>query len=272
MERIDDWDAYRKRVGTVRRLTPAYSSNVYISPEQVERWCADGRLKAITTDKAVLFLLSDRDFFHIYHVAEDQAALAAALASLPVGLYTADLVGQGCAVEQLCGIYAGAGFEQRAFLSRMSLTQPPVARIENGADFVAPEVASAADAPQVAALLDRLLDRFTEQLPDLAELERAAETGRLLLVRRSGEIAGMLMYDLRGQLAHLRYWHVDNDAQGQGIGRQLMAEFLSRCEQARRIILWVIGDNKRSIAIYRHYGFAEDGLLDRIMILRKESL
>lgn len=50
-----------------------------------------------------------------------------------------------------------------------------------------------------------------------------------------------------------------------------MAGFLSRCAQARRIVLWVIGDNERSIAIYRHYGFAAEGLLDRIMTLHKDQ-
>ena len=45
-----------------------------------------------------------------------------------------------------------------------------------------------------------------------------------------------------------------------------MSSFLERCAQARRIVLWVIGDNARSIAIYRHYGFETDGLIDRIMI------
>jgi RimJ/RimL family protein N-acetyltransferase len=49
-----------------------------------------------------------------------------------------------------------------------------------------------------------------------------------------------------------------------------MSSFLARCAQAQRLVLWVIGDNQRSIAIYRHYGFELDGLLDRIMILRRE--
>ena len=107
-------------------------------------------------------------------------------------------------------------------------------------------------------------------LPDEGELGEAAADGRILLVRRAASIAGLLMYDTKGQLAHLRYWHVDRDALGTGIGRELMGGFLTRCAPARRIVLWVMADNDRSIAIYRHYGFAADGLLDRIMTMHKD--
>ena len=127
------------------------------------------------------------------------------------------------------------------------------------------------DANEVAAFLDRLLDPLAEQLPKRDELGAAARAGRLLLVRQEEVTAGMLMYDIQGQLAHLRFWHVNPDARGTGIGRRLMATFLSRCAETRRIVLWVIGNNDRSIGIYRHYGFKTDGLLDRIMIVNKDQ-
>ena len=127
------------------------------------------------------------------------------------------------------------------------------------------------DADDIAFFLGGLLDRLTEQIPDLDELRLAASEGRLLVQRRGSIVAGMLMYDLNGQTAHLRFWHVAPDARGTGVGRGLMTMFLSRCVHVKRIVLWVIGDNHRSIAIYRHYGFDTDGLLDRVMISDKET-
>ena len=38
---------------------------------------------------------------------------------------------------------------------------------------------------------------------------------------------------------------------------------------AKRAILWVVRDNADAIAKYRHYGFREDTLVDRIMIRRR---
>lgn len=266
MELLRDWDAYQACVGAVRRATPAYTSNLYAPREQVERWCAAGHLRALVKNGAALLLRADRDFHHVYHVAGDQLALGAALAILPAGTYTTDLVGQGDGLDQVCSTYAANGFAPHSFLQRMSRVQAPG---EPSQWDVA--AATADDAPQVAAFLDRLLDRFAEQVPDLDELRREALAGRLLLVRRGAAVAGMLMYELKGRTAQLRFWHVDDGARGEGVGRRLMAGFLARCAQAQRLVLWVIGDNERSIAIYRHYGFVPDGLLDRIMILHKEQ-
>lgn len=264
MEPLRDWGAYQRCVGAVRRTTPDYTSNLYAAREQVERWIAAGQLRALATGTAALLLRADRDFHHIYHVAADQPALGAALALLPAGTFTTDLVGQGDSLDHVCATYAAKGFAPHSFLQRMSRVQEPGDAGQG--DVVA---ATADDAPQVVAFLDRLLDRFVEQVPDLDELRREARAGRLLIVRRNDLVAGILIYSLKGRAAELRFWHVDADARGAGFGRQLMASFLARCAQAQRLTLWVIGDNERSISIYSHYGFAPDGLLDRIMILRK---
>ena len=267
MEPVRDLDGFRRRVGAVRRGTPAFTSNLYAVAEQVERWCADERLHAIEREGAVLLLQADRDFHHVFHVAEDWRALQSVLETLPAGLYAADLVGRDDPLDADCRAYAAAGFADHAWLRRMVRLQP--AGVAGGGEALA---ASAGDARDVAALLDRLLDRFAEQVPDVDELERAAGEGRLLLVREADAVAGMLMYDLKGQSAQLRFWHVDEHLHGRGVGRRLMEAFLARCAGARRLVLWVIGDNARSIAIYRRYGFAPDGLIDRIMTLRKEQL
>lgn len=267
MEPLSDWNAFQSLTGLVSRGVPGFSTNLYAGREQVARWCASGRLRGLVADGAVLVLRGDRDFDHVYHVARDKAALAAALTLLPTGRYATDLVGRGEALDQACNIYAAGGFLPHAVLCRMARNGAPD-RLPAGDDV---EVAVPGEVDEIAAFLDRLLDRFTEQLPESAELRDAARDGRLLLVRSGSALAGMLMYDVHGQLAHLRFWHVDVDARGNGVGRRLMAGFLSRCANARRIVLWVIGENHRSIAIYRHYGFETDGLLDRIMISNKDQ-
>lgn len=271
MRSVKDWDDYRKSVAAIPRLTPAYTTNFYAAREDLEHWCRSGRLNAIEADGATLFLLSDHDFHHVYHVAEDPDKLSKALATLPGGTYVTDLVGKGEAIDHLSAAYAKAGFSRHTFLRRMVMIQSSLGtKLGSHLDVSAPDVASVEDLPEIAALLERLLDRFSEQLPQVVELEQSARLGQLLFVRRGEAIAGVLMYEVQGQLAHLRLWHVDASVRGAGIGRKLMAAFFARTAEVRRRVLWVIGDNTRSIDIYRHYGFAEDGLLDQIMILRKK--
>lgn len=264
MESIRDWDAYQRCVGAVRRTTD-YTSNLYAPREQVERWTAAGRLRALATDGAALLLRADRDFHHVHHVAVDQRALGAALTRLGGGTYTTDLVGRGDMLDRVCATYAANGFAPHCFLQRMSRVQTPDEPGDGDAAAATPD-----DAPEVAEFLERLLDRFSDQVPDVDELRREACAGRLIIVRRGDAVAGILIYALKGRAAELRFWHVDPDAHGEGIGRRLMASFLARCAQAQRLTLWVNGTNERSISIYNHYGFAPDGLLDRIMIRHEE--
>lgn len=271
MDPLRDWNALQDLTSAVPRGAAGYSTNLYGGREQVERWCAADRLRVLVADGAVLVLRADRDFRHVYHVARDLSALTAALRLLPAGLYTTDLVGRGDVLDRVCEAHAAAGFAHHAFLRRMGRGQATEPLLVEASDEDGVVTATAEDADAVAAFLDRLLDRFTEQLPEHDELREAAEGGRLLLVRRGSDLAGMLMYDVQGQLAHLRFWHVDPAVQGAGVGRRLMASFLSRCAGARRIVLWVVGNNDRSIAIYRHYGFETDGLLDRVMTRNKDQ-
>jgi ribosomal protein S18 acetylase RimI-like enzyme len=266
MEVLRDWGALQHHLNAVSRFESGYSTNLYAPREQVDRWCATGSLRILSGEGATLVLRTDRDFDHIYHVARSQDALGTALAALKRGTYTTDLIGEGEALDPVCATYAANGFSPRTTLIRMTRGQP--GETPETEDVVQ---ATADDAPAVAALLDRLLDPLAEQVPNVEELRREAHAGRLLIVHHHGELAGMLLYDLKGRTAHLRFWHVDGKAQGGGVGRRLMAAFLSRCAAAQRLVLWVIGDNERSIAIYRHYGFAPDGLLDRIMVRQEQS-
>lgn len=267
MEQVHDREALMRSINDVSRSAAGYSTNLYAAVDQLDRWLAAAPLWMLQAPGTLLVLRPDRDFQRIYHAAEDLLALTEALATLPPGRYVTDLVGRGEGLDRACAAYAGAGFGHHAFLARMSCTQAPAALAASDTMVAA----TSADVPAVAAFLDRLLDRLAEQLPDRDELFAAAAEGRLLVVRHDATVTGMLMYDIKGQLAHLRFWHVAPEAWGKGVGRRLMIDFLARCAAMRRIVLWVIGDNHRSIAIYRHYGFVADGLVDCIMTLQKDT-
>lgn len=276
------WRAVRKPMGTahlnllqqcidaIPRGGEEYTTNLYADRKQLEHWSQQTLLQVKTTlDGTVLVLRADRGFNHLYHVAQSRDALISALKTLPPGRYVADLVGKGDMLDKVCAAYASAGFTSHSFLRRMTRTSH-IHVLNDASSQNVTELAHPETVPAVAAFLDDLLDPLTEQLPNTGELTAAAQDGRLLVVNRRDVLAGMLMYDFKGQVAHLRFWHVAPSAWGTGVGRALMAGFLKRCVQSQRIVLWVIGSNDRSIAIYRHYGFETDGLLDQIMTLHKD--
>jgi RimJ/RimL family protein N-acetyltransferase len=122
------------------------------------------------------------------------------------------------------------------------------------------------DAPAVHSFLARLLDRYTEQLPEKDEIEASAAQGSLLVVRRGEDLGGILIFEATGQTSVLRYWFVNDRFRDQGIGARLIKTFFRICRGSRRIVLWVIADNHDSIAKYGHYRFQPEGLVDRVMI------
>jgi len=143
------------------------------------------------------------------------------------------------------------------------------ARAEYGSD---PEVAVAAaqDAPGVHAFLCGLLDPLVDQVPEPDEVRAAAERRNILVVRRGGEIGGVLVFETAGVTAILRYWYCGPRFRRQGIGARLIETFFYLRRAGRRIVVWVVDDNFDAIAKYRRYGFFQEGLVDRIMICKGE--
>lgn len=115
---------------------------------------------------------------------------------------------------------------------------------------------------------------FETEVPDATEMarRRAEVLGRglpWLVAEREGRILGYAYANyFRPRLAY-RFCLEDSiylhpEAQGQGVGRLLLAELLARCEAAgARQMLAVIGDsaNQGSIGVHTALGFEHTGIL-----------
>lgn len=115
---------------------------------------------------------------------------------------------------------------------------------------------------------------FETEVPDATEMarRRAEVLGRglpWLVAEREGRILGYAYANyFRPRLAY-RFCLEDSiylhpDAQGQGVGRLLLAELIARCEAAgARQMLAVIGDsaNQGSIGVHTALGFEHTGIL-----------
>ncbi|MBB2485772.1 N-acetyltransferase [Mitsuaria sp. WAJ17] len=115
---------------------------------------------------------------------------------------------------------------------------------------------------------------FETDVPDLAEMARrrteVLSRGLPYLVAQRGEqILGYAYANyFRPRMAY-RFCVEDSiylapSAQGQGVGRLLLAELIARCERAgARQMLAVIGDsqNHGSVGVHRALGFEPTGLL-----------
>ena len=265
--RADLLDAFER----VRRAGGAPVTNWFATPERIDYWIGRNSLSLLPGERALLILRRDRGFDRVYHSAADPAALSAALRSASEepavnGILTADLVGRPQDLEPVAGIYRENGFADHKCLVRLIRMATPEEVAEPEPDVA---VAGSADVAAIAAFLGRLLDPYADQIPDEDEIREAAFRGNFILVRRGDSVGGLLLFESMGLTSHLRYWYVDDGARNQGVGARLIRQYFRLCIGSRRFILWVVRDNADAIARYRHYGFREDTLVDRIMIRRR---
>ena len=168
-------------------------------------------------------------------------------------------------MEALAAVYRAHGFRDYMTLVRMVRMGAPAL---DGDDA---EVATADDVPAIGSFLDGILDRYYDQIPEPGEVLDAVQAGNLLVVRRGGEVGGVLWSETTGLTTHLRYWYVHPQFVNQGIGARLIRTYFRRAAACRRFILWVIANNADSIARYEHYGFRRENLVDRIMMKAGDS-
>lgn len=251
----------------IRSRGAAFTSNLFAGADQMQGWIERGELRCVEGAGALLLFRQDRGFHRIYHAAADFGTLSATLASLatratvPATLIS-DLVGPPELICSIARIYAEHGFSEYARLIRMArggvspCDTPPRCNIASaGLDTV----------PAISRFLEERLDPLVDQIPTVSNLKAAATSGEILAVWRSAKPAGVLIFGNSKLSATLRYWYVDRDFQGQGIGSGLMKAFFHSCPDARRVVLWVAAVNAESIAKYRHFGFNPERMEDRIM-------
>jgi ribosomal protein S18 acetylase RimI-like enzyme len=254
----------------VRRAGTAPSTNWFATPDRIDQWIGRNGLSMLPGERALLILRRDHGFHRVYHAAADLDSLSAVLRSASEelaahGLLTADLIGRPLDLEPITAIYRESGFADHNCLVRMIRLAPPDAIADSEPDV---EFAAPADAASISVFLNRLLDPYTDQIPDEDELREAAARRNLILIRNGPSVGGMLLFETTGLTSHLRYWYVDDSARNRGIGARLIRQFFRVCGGSKRLILWVVRDNSDAIAKYRHYGFQPETLVDRIMIRR----
>lgn len=115
---------------------------------------------------------------------------------------------------------------------------------------------------------------FETDVPDRAEMARRrtevlSRSLPYLVAERDGQVLGFAYANyFRPRLAY-RYFVEDSiylspQAQGQGVGRLLLAELIARCEAAgARQMIAVIGDsqNAGSVGVHRALGFEDVGVM-----------
>jgi ribosomal protein S18 acetylase RimI-like enzyme len=148
-------------------------------------------------------------------------------------------------------------------LARPAQAASEAAGISTGSNV---EFAVKEDANAILNLLELSFDRYADQLPALYEIEAALSNRQVLAVKHDGQVAALVHFETQGFTSTVRFWVVAPQYRSHGYGSAVIREYFAMHGNVRRFILWVTAQNENAIQKYRHYGYAPDGLVDRVLV------
>lgn len=229
-------------------------------------WCAKGAFFAWEHADATFLGRRQADFCSLYFFASSAEALREAVAGEALAQFhrrvVLDVVGPDILRQPVVDVLQAEGFVKVSELVRMTRRTPectdlPVINILPPDDR---------DIPDIQAIFREHFNPEVEQLPSDAELVRWIEKGGVLAHRDDrGKVHSFIIYDLSKASLYLRYWFVNPQVRGQGVGGALMRTMFFHAKDTKRQYFWVIADNSNAIVRYQHYGFQFEPMRDIVL-------
>jgi hypothetical protein len=257
-------------IQSVKSRAPEFCTNFFPPQRKMQGWIDHGELLGEVRNRAAFFLRKDRDFWHLYFCAANHESLAREITGLPElknEPVAVDLIGNEVVSNDLSNLLQSEGFRPYRTLYRMARIRQSDSPA-SGAGSASVDYAMSSDAPVIWELLGRTFDRYAEQLPALYEIETAIDHHQILTAKHNGALAGLLFFETQGLTSTVRYWLVDEPFRAFRFGSALMQRYFAAQSAVRRFVLWVLSDNESALQKYRHYGYAADGLVDRVLLNR----
>ncbi|MFO0427080.1 MAG: GNAT family N-acetyltransferase [Planctomyces sp.] len=257
---------------TIRRKAASLVTNFFIDRLTLGQWIARKELMCWNGGDVLLLHRPqpEHHFCRLYFAASSTDALSIGLGSAVHAcrdVLVTDLIGPADRLSStdfgLRTIFLEQGFVARSVLHRMVADLP--LNIESRNDRVTIATAEASDLPEIRIALLNDFDPLVDQFPDTSEWQTALEQGLMLVGRVDGEFCGFLQSEPGAGSCRIRYWSVVSAFRGCRIGSALMQEFCRRNPKMKRIQLWVKEENEAASALYRHYGFRPEGLVDYVV-------
>jgi len=272
MEKVESIEQLKELIAYVRNMRQGFVTNFYLDEEKHAAWIRTGGFLFDKYEDTV-FLLFDHDtpdsekyFTNMFYISTSEDAMLARLKEYPkkyiYDLYILDIVGRDAMclplVEKLKAMH---GYNEMT-LVRMTRINGILDERAKGENVV---YATRNDVKGVNEMLHTHFDEQMEQLPLEEELEKMAEHKHILLCKRDGKNAGIILFDKNATTIHWRYWCVLPEYRNRGVGSELWHHLLWEGRDTKRMILWVRLDNENAMVRQEHYGFKKENMYDYII-------
>lgn len=261
MKAVNSFDEVRTYIAKVRSLRKGFLTNFFPEQKKIDIWTSHECLYVVEGGETAIFLKKDDGFTYILYCATTKAQLFDALASLPEDAYVFDQIVDARTDASLLDGFKSLGFEVRKSLVRMSRINTDIDRFEIDDSFNASET----DLPLIEEMLHVYFDKYSEQLPSIEELSGFLSANHIIVKKIDAKIAGLILYDQTPTTIHWRYWLVNPEFRGQGVGSMLHNEYNRRASSCKRQILWVVEDNYNAKVRHEHYGYQYEAMKDYVL-------
>lgn len=259
-----------ERIVVLRDLKEGFLTNIFFGASTVDMWGYSNKSATLNVLGKSLFVLRENEgFFNLYFASTTPKQLTAdlsnfmATASLQLPILV-DLIGRNKDFPSIEQPFTDNGYSQYCSLMRMSR---PITQ-----EVLLPQkeitYATKEQAKQIHELLHCYFDPFSEQLPTLPQIEQWTEQKRILIREIDKKIAGFLIFEINGITSYLRYWFTHPNYRDKKVGSGLLRHFFAESSSTTRQLFWVIQNNDNAIIRYRHYGFKEENMFDKVLIFK----
>jgi len=271
MDKVESIEQLKELILYVRNLRQGFVTNFYLDEEKHAAWIRTGEFQYDKWDDTV-FLLFDhyspdnaKYFTNMFYISTSEDAMLKRLKEYPekyiYDLYVLDIVGR----DTMCLPLVEKLKAMRGYNDATLVRMTRVGAVSDQLSAISCQYAEKKDIGKIYKLLHTHFDEQLEQLPLEEELEKMVEQKHILFSKREGKVAGMLLFDLNASTLYLRYWLVLPEYRNQGVGSELLRQFLCEGRETKRQILWVKQDNENAIVRYEHYGFKKENMYDFII-------
>jgi hypothetical protein len=214
------------------------------------------------TERSLVFLTEDLDFFRLYYLTSDLPELKALMLALPLPGMTVTAYLTRQVVPELDAAFQDAGHKPYAVFRRMSCRSLRECKTNSRLQF--------ATQNDVDDLLQRLQTNFApgyaDHLPSRAMLADYVRQRWVLVSRRDGVIAGYLVFQIAGKQVVYNYSFNASDDPSDFLLLQDNFYGLVAAQGIRSGILWVNEKNTRVITMHQFFSWKMDGLMSQYYV------
>jgi ribosomal protein S18 acetylase RimI-like enzyme len=266
MEKITDLQQYIDALSAFKKAHKSYSTNLFLGLEAMRMLVQAGDA---AMQKAPLFLniiIRHNGFSRLYFYAE-----AVEHISIP---HTADglvceLFGTEPEVGRQAKVLAQKGLAAYAVYCRYSLKNPDTVQTKQD-EACCPDI-SKDTADRMYDEITKEFDAVSDRIPSRVEFEYFIENKYFVLERdaESDDIAGFMIYDIKGVVSAVEYIVVLKKYRGQGIGGKLLKRYFAQVSsKVKKFELWVNVQNFAAIRLYENFNYKKDQLAKYVLTNR----